>query len=102
MCLEGNGPTKDGAALATRLDEPKFGYLSNKDKLLWRQAVLLRCNAFLTVEQRLPRNAAHIERELSIVVLTLSRIGTCFARGRRCGASFVRNTAPPQLDFGQF
>lgn len=70
ICLDGDGPTEEIATLAARLDEPKFGYLSNKDKLLLRQSVLLRCNAFLTVERRLPRNAAHIERELSILVLT--------------------------------
>jgi hypothetical protein len=30
----------------------------------------LRCEAFLTVERRLPRNAGHIERELGIRILT--------------------------------
>lgn len=70
VCLDGDGPTDESAVLAMRLDESKFGYLSEKDKLLLRQAVLLRCEAFLTVERRLPRNAAHIEREISIRVLT--------------------------------
>jgi hypothetical protein len=70
VCLEGDGPTVESQALAERLDEPKFGYLSDKDRLLIRQAVLLRCEAFLTVEQRLPRNAAHVERELGIRILT--------------------------------
>jgi hypothetical protein len=60
----------ESEALAARLDESKFGYLSAKDKLLLRHAVLLRCEAFLTVERRLPRNAAHIERELGVRVLT--------------------------------
>ena len=53
-----------------RLDEPKFGYLSEKDRLLLRHAIVLRCEAFLTVECRLPHNAAHIERELGIRILT--------------------------------
>jgi hypothetical protein len=70
ICLEGDGPTAESEALASRLDELKFGYLSQKDKLLLRQAIVLRCEAFLTVERRLPRNAAHIERELGIRVLT--------------------------------
>jgi hypothetical protein len=70
VCLEGAGPTAESEVLASRLDQPKFGYLSNKDRLLIRQAVLLRCEAFLTVERRLPRNAAHLERQPGIRILT--------------------------------
>jgi hypothetical protein len=70
VCLEGAGPTVESEVLACRLDELKFGYLSDKDRLLIRQAVLLRCEAFLTVERRLPRNAAHLERQLGIRIMT--------------------------------
>jgi hypothetical protein len=70
VCLEGTGPTAESEALAARLDEPKFGYLSGKDRLLLQHAIVLRCEAFLTMERRLPRNAGHIERELGIRVLT--------------------------------
>jgi hypothetical protein len=70
VCLDGDGPTAESEALASRIDEPKFGYLSDKDRLLIRQAVLLRCEAFLTVERRLPRNAAHLERQIGIRILT--------------------------------
>jgi hypothetical protein len=70
VCLEDDGPTAESEVLASRLDEPKFGYLSDKDRLLIREAVFLRCEAFLTVERRLPRNAAHLERQLGIRVLT--------------------------------
>jgi len=70
VCLEGDGPTAESEVLASRLDEPKFGYLSQKDKLLLRQAIILRCEAFLTVERRLPCNAGHIERELEIRIVT--------------------------------
>lgn len=70
VCLEGDGPTVDSEILATELDGQKFGYLSEKDRLLLRHAIILRCDAFLTVERRLPRNAAHIERELGICVMT--------------------------------
>jgi hypothetical protein len=72
VCLENDGPTAESEMLASRLDEHKFGYLSQKDKLLLRQAILLRCEAFLTVERRLPCNAGHIERELKIRILTPS------------------------------
>lgn len=70
ICLENDGPTVESEVLAARFGEPKFGYLSEKDKLLLRQAIILRCEAFLTVERRLPCNAAHIQRELGILVLT--------------------------------
>jgi hypothetical protein len=72
VCLEGDSVTKESEALAARLDESKFGYLSEKDKLLLREAVLLRCEAFLTMERRLPRNAPHVERELGILILILT------------------------------
>jgi hypothetical protein len=70
VCLEDDCPTAESEILADRLDEPKFGYLGDKDRLLLRHAVFLRCEAFLTVERRLPRNAAHVERELGIRILT--------------------------------
>jgi hypothetical protein len=62
--------TDQGARLATRLDGTSFGYLGNKDRLLIQDAVRLECDAFLTMERRLPRNAAHIQRELGIRILT--------------------------------
>lgn len=70
VCLEGDGPTPESEILAKRVDDTCFGYLSRKDRLFVRDAVLLRCDAFLTVERRLPRNAVHIERELGLRVLT--------------------------------
>lgn len=70
FCLEGYGPTDESKALALRLGEAKFGYLSEKDRLLLTDAVILRCEAFLTVERRLPRNAAHLAKELGIRILT--------------------------------
>jgi hypothetical protein len=69
-CLEDAGSTPESLALAARLDESKFGYLSRKDRLLIQDAIALRCEAFLTVERRLPRNAPHIEREVGIRILT--------------------------------
>jgi hypothetical protein len=70
LCLESDGPTAESEALGAQLHEPKFGYLSRKDRLLLRDAVILRCEAFLTVEGRLPRKASHVERELGIRILT--------------------------------
>jgi len=70
VCLEGSGPTAEGELLAARLDERKFGYLSEKDRKLLRHAIVLRCDAFLTMERRLPQNAEHVHRELGIRILT--------------------------------
>jgi hypothetical protein len=70
VCLQGAGPTPESETLAARLYEPKFGYLSEKDRLLLQHAVFLRCEAFLTVERRLPSNREHVERELGIRILT--------------------------------
>jgi hypothetical protein len=72
FCLNGEGPTPQSEKLADRLTEPKFGYLGAKDRLLLQDAVFLRCEAFLTMERRLPRNAAHIGRELGCA-LALAR-----------------------------
>ena len=58
-----------GASLATKLRENRFGYLSTKDAALIRDAVFLECDVFLTMERKLPKNAAHIEQELGIKVL---------------------------------
>jgi hypothetical protein len=58
-----------GVALAAKLTENRFGYLSEKDARLIQDAVLLECDVFLTMERRLPKNAAHLERELKIKVV---------------------------------
>lgn len=58
-----------GVPLAAKLAGNRFGYLSAKDAKLIRDAVLLECDVFLTMERRLPKNAAHLERELHIKVL---------------------------------
>lgn len=68
--LETDGPTPESEPLAKRVDESGFGYLGRKNRLLIRDAVMLQCDAFLTVERKLPRNAGHIERELGPRVLT--------------------------------
>ena len=60
ICLEG---TVDGEAeiLAARLDGPSSDTWSERPTAPGH-AIILRCDAFLTVERRLPRNAAHIEQ----------------------------------------
>lgn len=55
---------------ALRLDDAKFGYLSTKDRLLLRDAAALQCDAFLTMERRLPKCADHVLRETGVQILT--------------------------------
>ena len=70
-CLnESGGPTQASQSTARQLDSATFDCLSAKDRRLIRDAVLLDCDAFLTMERRLPRNATHIEREVGLRVLT--------------------------------
>jgi hypothetical protein len=62
-------PTPEAVRLAAKLDGPSFGYLGSKDRRLIKDAVLLGCGVFLTMERRLPKNAAHMRRELGINVV---------------------------------
>jgi hypothetical protein len=68
---EDNGSAFSGKGnlLSTKLQENQFGYLSTKDAILIRDAILLECDVFLTMERKLPRNATHLEQKLGIKVL---------------------------------
>jgi hypothetical protein len=70
-CLaEAEALSDESLHLAAKLDGKSFGYLGAGDRALIKDAVLLDCDAFLTMEQRLPKNAQHIQRELGIQILT--------------------------------
>ena len=69
-CLRASGGgTQKSQVLSLRLEEPQFGYLSETDRLLVWDAILLRCDGFPTMKQRLPRNANHVMREVRLRVL---------------------------------
>ena len=68
--LADDEPTDLNISRASKLDSTKFGYLSAKDRLLLKHSVELGCDAFLTVEKKLPKNASHLEREIGIRVIT--------------------------------
>jgi hypothetical protein len=71
-CLESySGEPFAGRGLdrAKILDSPSFGYLSMQDRLLLQDALALECDAFLTMERRLPKNAAHIRRTVGLSIL---------------------------------
>ena len=58
-----------GKALAAEFEGNRLGYLSTKDAKLVRDAVLLECDVFLTMEGKLPKNALSIEKALGIKVM---------------------------------
>jgi hypothetical protein len=58
-----------GVERARELDDARFDYLSEKDRLLIRDALTLECDAFLTIEKRLARNAPHLLKELGLHVV---------------------------------
>jgi hypothetical protein len=66
---QGKAFSGSGAVLADRLDERRFGYLSAKDKLLLQDALALECDAFLTMEKKLAKNAPHLEEAVGLRVL---------------------------------
>jgi len=61
-----------GEEMARKLESAKFGYLSRKDGVLIRDAVTLECDAFLTMDTKLAKNGAHVERELGLRIMTPS------------------------------
>jgi hypothetical protein len=69
-CLEVAGePQVDPIALAN-IDSAAMNYLGAGDRALLKDAVLLECDAFLTMENKLPRNADHVRRMIDFRVLS--------------------------------
>ena len=58
-----------GISLAAKLESPSFGYLSKKDKALLVDAIVLECDAFITLDRKLCRNAPHLESQISMRIL---------------------------------
>ena len=71
VCMEeSGGPSEESLLRAEHLNSKVFGYLGAGDRALIGDAVAFRCDAFLTMERRLPKNALHIQRELGLRILT--------------------------------
>jgi hypothetical protein len=56
--------------LAALLDHKALGFLGSSDRQLLKEAVALGCDAFMTMENRLPRNSDAIHRVVGIRVLS--------------------------------
>ena len=69
-CLEESvEPSGNPVALAA-IGSNSFNYLGEGDRALLRDALALECDTFLTMENKLPKNADHIERTLDLRVLS--------------------------------
>jgi hypothetical protein len=68
VCLEENGSPVIDEALVNVLDSEVVGYLGKGDRDLIRDALGFGCDTFLTMENKLPRNGAHLHRVLHLRV----------------------------------
>jgi hypothetical protein len=69
----GNPFDGSGTWLASQLEDARFGYLSTKDRLLLQDALALECDAFLTLDRKLVKNAEHLQREVGLRILLPSQ-----------------------------
>lgn len=71
------GTTREERDGTTRLQQKTHGYLSKSHRLRLGEALALECDAVLSVDPRLTRNAAHLEKTLDLIVAQPS----AFVRG---------------------
>jgi len=68
----------------TQWDQPTFGMISKKDRILLQDALDLGCDAFLTMEKenKLPAAAEHVERETGLRIMRPTTYWDCWTAGR--------------------
>lgn len=71
---EGQAFTGTGSFRALILSGSSFGYLSSKDRALLRDALVLECDSFLTLDRRLAKNGNHIRKTTGLQVLLASQL----------------------------
>jgi len=76
-CLEESGEPHGNPAALTDINSSSYNYLGEGDRALIRDAITLECDAFLTMENKLPKNAVHIERTLGVRVLSPIELWDC-------------------------
>ncbi len=69
-CLNESGEPHGNQTALYAIDSSSYGYLGQGDRMLLKDAISLDCDTFLTMENKLPKNADHIEKTLGIRVLT--------------------------------
>ena len=60
---------EEAPAPGTTLEDRRFGMISVKDRRLLQEALDWQCDAFMTMERRLPTAAVFIERETGLRVM---------------------------------
>jgi hypothetical protein len=76
---EGEAPPEPG----TTFEDRRFGMISVKDRRLLQEALDWRCEAFMTMERRLPTATAFIERETGLRVMRPTRYWNLLSRFAR-------------------
>lgn len=69
-CIEQAPPLAVNLRIVAAMDSASYNYLGAGDRALLKDALLLGCDSFLTMENKLPRNADHIRRTLNVRVLS--------------------------------
>jgi hypothetical protein len=69
-CLEEAPSPAVDLKTAAMIDTRSYNYLGTGDRALLKDALLLGCDSFLTMENNLPKNADHIRSTLGIRVLS--------------------------------
>jgi len=69
-CLEASGEPDGSAKAVAAIDAPRYNYLGAGDRALLKDALGLECDAFLTMENKLPKCGQHIRITLGIRVLS--------------------------------
>jgi hypothetical protein len=57
------------SAPTSTFDDPRFGNISVKDRRLLQEALDVDCDAFMTMERRLPTSAAFVEKTTGLRIL---------------------------------
>jgi hypothetical protein len=52
-----------------KFEQPTFGMISKTDRILLQDALDWGCDAFLTMEQNLPKSAEHVERKTGLRIM---------------------------------
>jgi len=76
-CLEESGEPRTNPGPLAAINSSSYNYLGEGDRELLRDAIALECGAFLTMENKLPKNAGHIERTLGVRVLSPIELWEC-------------------------
>lgn len=76
-CLDESEELCGSSTALTAINSNSYDYLGAGDRALLGDAIALGCDAFLTMENKLPKNARHIESTLGIRILSPIEMWEC-------------------------